>query len=100
MIASFFKPGVEFVSKAVLLLAALKSVKTRPSWLFIACGAPQGQYFLYSCQGYWAADFGAGFARSKSLASIKWMISSSTTNAKQIGWVMKALREDTAVKAL
>lgn len=37
MIVSFFKPGVEFVSKAILLLAALKSVKSRQAWLFIAC---------------------------------------------------------------
>ena len=100
MIVSFFKPGVEFVSKAILLLAALKSVKTRQSWLFIACVAPQGQYFLYGCQCSWTADFGAGFAPSKSLASIKLMIRSSTTIAKHIGWVIKAFREDTAVKSL
>lgn len=88
------------MSKAILLLAALKSVKTRQFWLFTACVAPQGQYFLYGCQCCWTADIGAGFATSKSLTSIKLMISNSTTNAKQIGWVIKAFRADTSVKAL
>lgn len=49
MIVSFSEPGVESVSKAELLMAALKNVKTRQYCLL--CSFSVANQSLYFCEG-------------------------------------------------